>query len=77
LHEVMIPWEESRNCVDMGDYYILQPSHHWWNVSEFLDRIRAKGRPIEEAFEYSSHDNTTWITGDHLRALVEQVAPSA
>jgi len=75
LHEVMIPREESRNCVDMGDYYVLQPAHHWWNVSEFLERVRTKGKRIEEAFEYSSHDNTSWIDGDELKALVDQVAP--
>ncbi|HUS53572.1 MAG TPA: UDP-N-acetylglucosamine 4,6-dehydratase (inverting) [Thermohalobaculum sp.] len=75
LHEVMIPQEESRNCVDMGEYYVLQPAHHWWNVSDFLERVRMKGKRIEEAFEYSSHDNTAWIAGDELKALVDQVAP--
>ena len=35
LHEVMIPAEEIRNTVDMGTHYIIQPNHHWWNVSDF------------------------------------------
>ena len=73
LHEVMIPAEEARNCVDMGDHYILQPGHHWWNVSAFLERVREQGRPITEAFEYASNTNERWVTKDELRALVESL----
>lgn len=75
LHEVMIPWEESRNCVDMGDYYVLQPAHHWWNISKFLDHVKAKGKRIETAFEYSSNENDQWIDGPALKTLVDQVNP--
>ena len=49
LHEVMIPGEESRNCIDMGKYYVLQPAHHWWNVTEFLERVKERGKPIAES----------------------------
>jgi len=31
LHEVMIPREESLNCIDMKEYYIIQPMFYWWN----------------------------------------------
>jgi len=71
LHEVMIPAEESRNCVDMGDYYIIQPGHHWWNVSAFLEHVREHGRAIQEPFEYASNTNQRWLTTDELRALVD------
>ncbi len=71
LHEVMIPSEESRNCVDMGEYYILQPGHHWWNVSAFLERVRDQGRPIKVPFEYASNTNDRWVTPGELRALVD------
>jgi UDP-N-acetylglucosamine 4,6-dehydratase len=74
LHEVMIPGEESRNCVDMGNYYVLQPAHHWWNVSEFLKRTQERGKPITQAFEYASHTNDWWLAPDELKALVQSVA---
>jgi UDP-N-acetylglucosamine 4,6-dehydratase len=70
LHEVMIPAEEARNCIDMGDHYILQPGHHWWNVSAFLERVRERGKPINGSFEYASDTNDRWVTSDELRALV-------
>jgi UDP-N-acetylglucosamine 4,6-dehydratase len=73
LHEVMIPGEESRNCVDMGQYYVLQPAHHWWNVSQFLDRVKERGRPIEKAFEYASNTNDWWLSAKELKALIATV----
>ena len=75
LHEVMIPGEESRNCVDMGNYYVLQPSHHWWNVSQFLERVKERGKPIETTFEYASNTNDRWLSAAELKALV-QVVPA-
>ena len=76
VHEVMIPGEESRNCIDMGKYYVLQPSHHWWNVSEFVDRIKERGKPIVGSFEYASHTNSWWLSREELKALVLTVPAS-
>ncbi len=73
LHEVMIPLEESRNCADMGDHYILQPAHHWWNVEAFFESVRKQGRPVEEAFEYASNTNDRWLDDDEIKALVANV----
>jgi len=73
LHEVMIPLEESRNAIDMGDHYILQPAHHWWNVSEFMAHVRDHGTPIETPFEYASNTNDRWLSEAELRALVADV----
>ncbi len=73
LHEVMIPYEESRNCIDMGDYYVLQPAHHWWNLSRFLENVRAIGTAIETPFEYASNSNGWWLTRDELKSLVDSV----
>ena len=73
LHEVMIPLEESRNVIDMGDYYVIQPSHHWWNVSAFLGRFKEHGHVIESPFEYSSQNNDCWLKGEELHKLIQQV----
>ena len=73
LHEVMIPLEESRNCADMGNHYILQPAHHWWNVDAFFETVRKQGKPVEEAFEYASDTNDRWLGGDEIEALVAGV----
>jgi UDP-N-acetylglucosamine 4,6-dehydratase/5-epimerase len=73
LHEIMIPGEESRNCIDMGKYYLLQPAHHWWNVTDFLERIKERGKPIVEAFEYASSTNDWWLSPSELKSLVQSV----
>jgi UDP-N-acetylglucosamine 4,6-dehydratase/5-epimerase len=73
LHEVMIPGEESRNCIDMGNHYVLQPAHHWWNVTDFLERVKERGKPIDVAFEYASNTNDWWVSSDELKALVHAV----
>ena len=73
LHEVMIPYEESRNCIDMGDHYILQPGHHWWNVEAFLASVQKKGQPIDKPFEYASDSNDHWYSDDALKALVDSI----
>lgn len=75
LHEIMIPYEESRNAVDMGTYYILQPAHHWWNVNEFVARVRQLGSDVKEPFEYASNTNDCWLSFADLQALVADVAP--
>ncbi len=69
----MIPYEESRNCIDMGDYYVLQPAHHWWNLSRFLENVRSIGTAIETPFEYASNSNGWWLTRDELKSLVDSV----
>ena len=48
LHEVMIPREESLNCIDLGKYYIIQPMFYWWDTKNFKTYIGKKGKPVEE-----------------------------
>lgn len=73
LHEVMIPREESLNCIDMGDYYLIQPMHHWWNTGKLEQSVASKGTKVSEAFEYSSETNSQWLAQDELAALVDAV----
>ena len=40
LHEVMIPKEESLNCVDVGDYYIIEPMLSWWSQAVIKDDLK-------------------------------------
>ena len=71
LHEVMIPEEEIRNSVDMGNYFIIQPNHHWWNTSSFKKVLEMEGNKIENMKEYASGTNTQWISEDELKKLIE------
>ena len=73
LHEVMIPEEEVRNSIDMGDHYIIQPNHHWWNVSSFREAVESQGKPMQNMEEYASGTNTQWLNRDQLQELIKTV----
>ena len=73
LHEVMIPEEEVRNSIDMGDHYIIQPNHHWWNVSSFREAVESQGKPMQNMKEYASGTNTQWLNRDQLQELIKTV----
>ncbi|MDC0476399.1 UDP-N-acetylglucosamine 4,6-dehydratase (inverting) [Alphaproteobacteria bacterium] len=74
LHEVMIPAEEIRNTVDMGMHYIIQPNHHWWNVSDFKRAIEMRGKPVDGIQEYASDTNPDWLTQEQIADLIAKLA---
>ncbi len=74
LHEIMIPKDEIRNSIDMGDYFIIQPNHPWWNVTKFKKYIDKNGSPIIFQEGYSSDINDWWIKKNELKNLVETSA---
>ncbi len=69
-HEVMIPQEESRNSIDMGDHYLIQPSLAWWNTSDFTKKINDIGKPANESFEYSSDSNDKWLSIPEIEKII-------
>ncbi|MDB9971269.1 UDP-N-acetylglucosamine 4,6-dehydratase (inverting) [Alphaproteobacteria bacterium] len=72
-HEVMIPFEESRNCIDMKDHYLIQPSLAWWNTKSFLKKIKDKGIPLKEDFEYSSNTNSSWLNVSDIKNIINRI----
>ena len=74
LHEVMIPAEEIRNTVDMGMHYIIQPNHHWWNVSDFKRAVETRGKPVHGLQEYASDTNPDWLTQEQIADLIAKLA---
>ncbi len=72
-HEVMIPLEESRNCIDMKDHYLIQPSLAWWNTKSFLKKIKDKGKATGKNFEYSSNTNEDWLSISDIKNILSRV----
>jgi UDP-N-acetylglucosamine 4,6-dehydratase/5-epimerase len=64
LHEEMISAADSRQTVDMGDYYVVQPQMDWWR-RESLNG----GRPVPDGFSYASDTNDQWLSVSELRAM--------
>ena len=70
LHEVMIPREESLNCIDMNEYYIIQPMFSWWNTDKLKKSIGNKGKAVSRSFEYSSHTNKDFLSLNSIKNIV-------
>ena len=73
LHEVMIPMEESLNCIEMKDYYIIQPMLSWWDRKNVKSNIKRNGKKILEPFEYSSANNKTFLNINEIKKLVKSL----
>lgn len=73
VHEVMIPEEEIRNTVDVGSHFIVQPNHHWWNISDFKKMVETNGTPVTNITEYASGTNTQWMDVQKLKQLIQNV----
>ncbi|MDR2695264.1 MAG: UDP-N-acetylglucosamine 4,6-dehydratase (inverting) [Deltaproteobacteria bacterium] len=62
IHESMITVEDSRNTVDIGDYYVIKPEVCRYKGQE--------GKAMPEGFEYNSGTNSQWLTVDALRSTL-------
>ena len=67
----MIPLDEVRNTIDMGDYFIIQPNHPWWNITKFKEKIDIKGKEMSFKNGYVSNNNDWWLTKNELKKLIK------
>jgi UDP-N-acetylglucosamine 4,6-dehydratase/5-epimerase len=72
LHEMMIPEDDARNCLEFEDHFVIQPEFQWWNNGNHHG-----GRPVPEGFSYRSETNERWLTRDELRQLLASVDDGA
>ncbi len=73
LHEIMITADDAINTAEFDDHFVIQPPPvNWtqWDQDQYL--AETGGRRVEEGFQYSSDQNTEWMTVDGLRELLER-----
>tara|TARA_X000000950_G_C13918380_1_gene662087 strand:- start:4591 stop:5598 length:1008 start_codon:yes stop_codon:yes gene_type:complete len=70
LHEVMIPKEEARNCIDIGKKFIIVPQLSWWNKKNFDTKLKKISKKVSKDFEYTSDKNKSWLSVKQLKKLV-------
>jgi UDP-N-acetylglucosamine 4,6-dehydratase len=69
LHEVMVPRDEARMTLEFDKYYIIQPEFRF-----FERRFNNKTvKQVPDDFEYSSDNNTWWLTIEELRKMIQQL----
>ena len=64
LHEILVSEDEARTTLDLGDCYVLQPSHPWWPSDHYPE-----GKALPEGFTYASDTNDDWLSHEQLAAL--------
>ncbi|MGQ9755921.1 MAG: UDP-N-acetylglucosamine 4,6-dehydratase (inverting) [Desulfotomaculales bacterium] len=65
IHEVLISRDEARNTLDLGDFYVIQPTFPFWSTGNW-----GNGKQVPENWEYSSQANDRWLHVDELRELL-------
>lgn len=73
LHEVMIPREESLNCIEMNSHYIIQPMLTWWNRKKLGSKNKEKGKKIKTPFEYASNTNNNFLKVADIKMLIKNI----
>lgn len=66
LHEVMVTREDSMTTYEYDKHFIIYPHFEWWNKE-----VLPGGKRVEQGFEYSSGNNTEWLTIEELSKKIE------
>ena len=67
LHEVMIPLDDSRHCIEFSSHFVLEPSILFQTPIDYsVSSNGEKGARVNEAFEYSSDKNTQWLSNEEI-----------
>ncbi len=74
LHEVMIPKEESLNCIEMKDFYIIQPMLSWWDRTKIKSNIKKNAKKVLQPFEYSSANNKIFLNINEIKKLIKNIS---
>lgn len=71
LHETMISEDDARLTIEFEDYFVIQPTHSFWNPKDFLEE--GHGKMCPEGFQYSSDTNDWWLSNKEVSQLVDAV----
>ncbi len=69
VHEEMITSSDSFTTYDLGKYYAILPQTPSWDIKDFVQHFGAT--KVEEGFNYSSGQNTDWLSVNDLRTLIK------
>lgn len=69
LSEIMVTKEEAEYAYEYQDFYVVYPFGRGFSQREVI----AGGVKLERGFEYSSNNNTQWLSCERIRELLEKV----
>jgi len=68
IHEVMISSDDAINTLEFETYFVIQPSHPWWDNLEYI-KING-GKLVDGGFTYSSGNNKQWLNIEDLKKMM-------
>lgn len=71
LHEIMVPFDDSRSTYELDDRYVIEPSFNFWD-GEGAERYQ-KFSKVEDGFSYSSDNNKEWLSEEQLTELMKTI----
>jgi UDP-N-acetylglucosamine 4,6-dehydratase/5-epimerase len=69
IHEEMITVSDSFSTYDLGKYYVILPQITNWDLNKYIEHFKAVKVPI--GFNYSSGENTEWLSVQELREQIK------
>tara|TARA_R110000868_G_scaffold219607_1_gene470715 strand:+ start:19524 stop:20597 length:1074 start_codon:yes stop_codon:yes gene_type:complete len=67
LHEIMVPADDSRSTIELGDRFAILPAYS----GELMARYLSEGaRQVPDGWAYSSDNNSEQLDGPSLRELI-------
>jgi len=69
LHEVMVPEDDARSTVELGDRFVVMPLFDWAH----RDYWSAQGKLCAEGFRYASDTNSWWLTRQEIIDMVARL----
>ena len=67
LHEIMVTREDSATTYEYEKHYIIYPHYTWWGE----EKIIPGGKKVADGFEYSSGNNTEWLSVEEILELLK------
>ncbi len=65
VHELLVSEDESRHAVELGDMFVIEPTHPWWSQEHW-----ARGKRLPEGFVYGSEANPQRLSAAELRKMI-------
>ena len=72
VHEEMITSSDSFTTYDLGRYYVILPQVTFWKLEDYINHFDA--HKVSIGFNYSSGENSEWLSVEELRSLIRKFA---
>lgn len=66
INEILLTEEEARHAKEFDSFFVIEPEHSFWGRNNF-----GEGKPLPDGFEFTSNSNSSWLTKEKLKKMIE------